>query len=376
MTRIALLLCLLTAAFAQDFQSTLNQGVAAFRNAKYDLAVELFRRAVQMDPNSAVAGQYLATAYMTQWIPGSKSPANQSLYDNAEAEFRRVLDRDPSNKVALASLASLTYNAAQALPPDQKSAQFDIANSWYQRIVTVDPNNKEAYYSMGVIAWAKFYPALMTARSNLHMRPETPGPLADPQVRGALQSQFSVVIEDGIASLNRALAIDPQYDDAMAYLNLLIRERADLRSTATEYAADVAVADQWVQRALDTKKLKGGGGLQNAQSFPAPPPPASVGGAPTRIRVGGNVQQVNLIKKVSPAYPQEAKEARVQGTVRYTVLIAKDGTVANIQLISGHPLLVPVSTEAVKQWVYKPTLLNGEPVEVITQVDVNFTLTQ
>jgi len=97
---------------------------------------------------------------------------------------------------------------------------------------------------------------------------------------------------------------------------------------------------------------------------------------PKQIRVGGQVQAANLIKKITPQYPQLAKQARIQGTVRFTAVIGKDGTIQNLTLVSGHPLLVPSATEAVKQWVYKPTLLNGEPVEVITQIDVNFTLSQ
>ena len=94
------------------------------------------------------------------------------------------------------------------------------------------------------------------------------------------------------------------------------------------------------------------------------------------IRVGGNVQAANLIKKVTPSYPPLAKQARIQGTVRFNAVIGKDGAIQNLTLVSGHPLLVPSATEAVKQWVYKPTLLNGDPVDVITQIDVNFTLSQ
>ena len=76
------------------------------------------------------------------------------------------------------------------------------------------------------------------------------------------------------------------------------------------------------------------------------------------------------------AYPPLAKQARIQGTVRFNAVIGKDGTIQNLTLVSGHPLLVPSATEAVSQWVYQPTLLNGEPVEVVTQIDVNFTLSQ
>jgi protein TonB len=86
------------------------------------------------------------------------------------------------------------------------------------------------------------------------------------------------------------------------------------------------------------------------------------------------MQAANLVKRVAPVYPALARSARVQGTVRFTALIAKDGTVQNLQLISGPPMLIQAATEAVKKWVYRPALLNGEPVEITTQIEVNFTL--
>jgi TonB family protein len=119
--------------------------------------------------------------------------------------------------------------------------------------------------------------------------------------------------------------------------------------------------------------------LPAAQPAAPPPPPATPGDSstpPQRIRVGGNVQAQNLITKVTPVYPPLAKAARITGTVSFAVTIAKEGTVGNIEIVSGHPLLVPSALEAVKQWVYRPTLLNGEPVEVLTQVDINYTLAQ
>jgi TonB family protein len=103
---------------------------------------------------------------------------------------------------------------------------------------------------------------------------------------------------------------------------------------------------------------------------------AAVVGGPQRIRVGGNVQAANLIKKVTPLYPPDAKAARIQGTVRFTATIGKDGTIINLELVSGDPMLVDSARGAVAQWVYKPTLLNGSPVEVITQIDVNYMLSQ
>jgi TonB family protein len=98
--------------------------------------------------------------------------------------------------------------------------------------------------------------------------------------------------------------------------------------------------------------------------------------ASTRIRIGGNMQQNKLVAQARPTYPPEAKAARVSGVVRLSAVIAKDGTVKELDVISGDPLLVPSAMQAVKQWVYQPTLLNGNPVEVVTQIDVNYTLSK
>src|SRR5271168_2533079 len=95
---------------------------------------------------------------------------------------------------------------------------------------------------------------------------------------------------------------------------------------------------------------------------------------PQRIRVSQGVSTGLLLRKVTPNYPQLAKQARIQGTVVLQAEISKDGTIQNLQLISGHPMLAPAAIEAVKQWRYKPYLLNGEPVAVDTQVVVNFSL--
>jgi protein TonB len=109
---------------------------------------------------------------------------------------------------------------------------------------------------------------------------------------------------------------------------------------------------------------------------PPPPPPVKVVVTPKRITIGGNVQQAKLVRQPKPVYPPLAKQARISGVVHLAAVISKDGTIQDLKVISGHPLLIPSALEAVKQWVYQPTLLNGEPVEVSTQIDVNFTLSQ
>jgi protein TonB len=112
---------------------------------------------------------------------------------------------------------------------------------------------------------------------------------------------------------------------------------------------------------------------------PPPPPPVKKEGPPPppkRITIGGNVQQAKLVRQPKPVYPPLAKQARISGVVHLAAVISANGTIQDLKVISGHPLLIPAALEAVKQWVYQPTLLNGEPVEVQTQIDVNFTLSQ
>jgi protein TonB len=123
------------------------------------------------------------------------------------------------------------------------------------------------------------------------------------------------------------------------------------------------------------------GGIIGSVPSAAPPPPPPVKEAPKpvtpkQIRVGGQVQAAKLVRQPKPAYPPLAKQARISGTVRFNAVIGKDGSIQNLTLVSGHPLLVPSAQEAVRQWQYQPTLLNGEPVEVVTTIDVNFTLSQ
>lgn len=252
----AVLLVMAASVRAQEEKQALNEGVQAFKQARYQDAVAAFQRSVSLDPNYVTAHLYLGTTYMAQWIPGGQSPENAQNARAAEAEFQRVLELDATQITALASLASMSYSQATALPVEQKQAKFDEARGFNQRILQLDPMNKEAHYFLGVIAWQKWYPAFMAARVQLGMTPEAPGPLPDASVRQSLKDTYGTVIEDGISNLEAAVRIDAQYDDAMAYMNLLIRERADLRDSKAEYDQDIAAGDQWLQRALETKRAR------------------------------------------------------------------------------------------------------------------------
>jgi protein TonB len=119
-----------------------------------------------------------------------------------------------------------------------------------------------------------------------------------------------------------------------------------------------------------------GGVIGGVLSAAAPPPPPPKATTPKRIRVGGQVEAARLIFQPKPEYPPLAKMARIQGTVKLEAIISKDGTIQDLKVLSGHPLLVKSALEAVQRWRYQPTLLNGEPVEVVTEIDVNFTLAE
>jgi protein TonB len=115
-----------------------------------------------------------------------------------------------------------------------------------------------------------------------------------------------------------------------------------------------------------------GAAVANASADAVASPPAQN----VRIRQGGNVQQNMLLSQVKPVYPADAKEARIQGVVILEALIGRDGSVNEVKAISGHPMLQQAAIDAVSQWKYKPTLLNGQPVEVVTTVTVNFAFQQ
>ena len=240
-----------------EARDNLNKGVQAFKAAKYNEAVEFFKTAIELDPEYPTARLYLATAYMSQYIPGAESPENLAYAKNALDNFQQVLETDPNNAQAVESIASLYYLQAQGTPKlEDKIARLGEAEKWYKRLTEVEPTRKEAWYSLGVIAWAKWYPAWMEARTKAGMKPEAPGPLKDKKTREELSAKYLEMINEGIKNLEKALELDAEYDDAMAYMNLLIRERADLAENQAGHDADIEAADRWMQKALETRKIK------------------------------------------------------------------------------------------------------------------------
>ncbi|MBZ5621520.1 MAG: tetratricopeptide repeat protein [Acidobacteriia bacterium] len=240
-------LALLSAGCQQlKSRDQLNKGVQAFKSAQYPEAVEHFKTAVELEPDFSVARLYLATAYMQQYIPGARSPENDQMAQAAHDQFMKVLEQTPKDKVAIASVASLYLN----------QGKWDDAKQWYERLIGVNPSDADAYYSLGFIAWSQWYPELGKAKAALGMKQEDPGPIKDKKVKEELKAKYLPIVDAGLAALDKALQIRPDYDDAMAYENLLVRERADLADNKDEYEKQIKTADDWFNKTVATRKDK------------------------------------------------------------------------------------------------------------------------
>ena len=240
--------------FAQN--NEMNQGVEAYKSGHYAEAVQHFEQALRLDPGNQNAELYLATAYYVQWVPGATATDNSKNYDLAQQHFKNLLEKNSRNDVALAMMASMSYSSAMAGSPEQKAAALEESRKWNQRRIEADPRIAEPYYYLGVIDWAKSYTPVANARTAAHMEWTEHGPLKDVTVRAELKAKYLDVIEDGISNLTKCLAIDHEQEDAMTYLNLLLRTKSALEDSNSAAEADTRQADIWVQKALEIKQKK------------------------------------------------------------------------------------------------------------------------
>jgi tetratricopeptide (TPR) repeat protein len=222
----------------------LNKGVAAYRAVRYQEAVERFKLATELDPTLVNARLYLATAYASQYVPGSQSEENLQVAEQAITEFQKVLDQEANNLSAVSGIASLYF----------QMKRMDDAKEFYRKQIALDPNSPEAYYSVGVIDWTLTYQPRMLLKTRLNLKPEDP--IRDAKERQALAERNLPLIDEGMEMINRAMQIRQDYDDAMAYLNLLYREKADLVETPAEREELLKTADSWMDKSMEIKKAR------------------------------------------------------------------------------------------------------------------------
>ena len=248
----------------------LNKGVKAYKDNHYEQAIDHFQEAVRLDPALINARMYLATAFVSQYIPGVDSPDNMRTAQQAIDEYQKVIDSNPSREQKVNSAKGIAY-----LYLNMK--RWDDAKKYYRMASEVDPNDPEPYYSVGVIDWTACYQPRMEERAKLGLKPDehlNAKNKDQKKVCDGLKQKNTPAIQEGIDSLNKAIQLRPDYDDAMAYMNLMYRERADVEcDDAAARTEDLKTADHWVDETLRVKKAKAekaaqsqGGGITMDQS--------------------------------------------------------------------------------------------------------------
>ncbi len=224
---LAILALSATSCAKLQARDNLNKGVRAFRDAHYENAVKYFQQAVQLDPDLTTAEIYLGTAYAQQYVPGGRGEDNEKNAQMAIQTFENVLKHDPNNVNAVAGLASVFYNLGQ-----NDKTQIQKSREYYVKYALLDPTNPIPLYTIGVLDWVVVYD-----KNNTSPKEE--------QVK---------TIDEGLAYLDKALALNPEYDDAMSYKNLLYRQKAERAETTEEEKKLTDMADEWFNKSIETRK--------------------------------------------------------------------------------------------------------------------------
>jgi tetratricopeptide (TPR) repeat protein len=234
----------------------LNKGVQAYKANQTDRAIEDFKEAKDFDPSLTNARLYLATAYAAQYIPGAPSDDNVRMGQQAMQEWQEVLDKDPNNLNSIDGIGSILYSMAST-PFNAK--KMEESKSYHEKHIQIKPTDPEPYYWIGVIDWS------IAFRGNKDMREEynktakktikdtDPMP---PALAAQFQQKYGPVVEEGLADLQKAMDLRPNYDDAMAYLNLIYRQKADMEATPDARDADIKLADDLVDKVKAIKQRK------------------------------------------------------------------------------------------------------------------------
>ena len=261
--RVAALAALLVVAVAASgcnklkARDLLNKGVTAFKNGQSDAAIEDFKAAKEADPELLNARLYLATAYASLYIPGAPSQENMARGNQAVAEFKEVLDKDPNNISAIDGIGSILFQMG-GQPFDPK--KFEESKTYHQKHIQLKPDDPEPYYWIGVIDWTLAFRGNGEMRmdynkNNIRKQVKDTDPLPT-AVRSEYASKYGQLIDEGITDLQKAISLRPDYDDAMAYLNLLYRRKADMVESKEEREALLKQADDLVDKVKEIKQKR------------------------------------------------------------------------------------------------------------------------
>ena len=240
------MLTMVTGCSRLKARDQLNKGVAAYKNAKYEEAIGHFQTAVNLDPTLPMARLYLATAYAQQVVPDLKTPDNLKNANLAIQGFQGVLDKDPKDISSLKGIAGLYFQIDE----------FDKAKEWQQKVLAVDPQDAEAAYTIGVIDWGVAHKNQVQALTSANMQDAGDGnPKMPKDACKKLADQNASLVAEGMQYLQKALDIRPNYDDAMSYMNLMYRQKANIEC-GNEQARkeDIDQAVDWSHKSMGTRK--------------------------------------------------------------------------------------------------------------------------
>jgi tetratricopeptide (TPR) repeat protein len=238
------LLTMVTGCSKLQARDQLIKGVQAYKNAKFEEAIDHFQNAERLDPQLANAPLYLATAYAQQVVPDANTPENTKNAQLAVNAYQQVLNKDPNDLTALRGIAAVYLNTGKT----------QEAKDWQRKVMQVDPNDPVAAYTIGVIDWRVAYRNAIQTRNSLGMQ-DNGDMIKDKKACQALADQNGQVVDEGIKNLQQAINLRPGYDDAMSYLSLLYRRKADLDcGDETAHKADMDMFDHWRDQTMATRK--------------------------------------------------------------------------------------------------------------------------
>lgn len=225
----------------------LTKGVQAFKAANFEEAVNHFQTAIALDPEYSDAKLYLATAYASQVVPNLDTPENLKVAQNAIDGFQAVLAKDPNDLTALKQIASI----------DRNIKKFEEAKEYEKRVIGVKADDAEANYTIGVVDWIQSYKNAQTilAADGIAADDGNGNPKKSKGACAKMQAANTALVNEGLQYLTKAVEINPTYDDAMQYLNLTYRRKADIEcGDEAARKADLAKADEWSQKAMGARK--------------------------------------------------------------------------------------------------------------------------
>jgi len=237
----------------------LNKGVDAYKSARYEEAIGHFQKATELDPSLPMAKSYLATALAQNVVPGLDTPENLKTAQQSISMFQEVLAKDPSDVNSMKQIAGIYFSIKK----------FPEAKEWQKKVLAVDPKDPEAAYTVGVIDWTLAHENTLKALVPAGVNDDGEGNVKAPKkVLETIKEQNEGLVAEGLQYLNQAVANRANYDDAMAYLNLIYRRKADVDyANPDAVKADVASAKEWSTKAMGTRKAneekkdKGPGGI-------------------------------------------------------------------------------------------------------------------